>query len=38
MPHGTEVGLGPDHIMLDGNPAPPQRNAAVPSLFGPYLL
>jgi len=22
MPLGTEVGLGPGHIVLDGNPAP----------------
>jgi len=25
MPLGTMVGLGPDHIVLDGNPAPPKR-------------
>jgi len=25
MPFGTEVGLGPGHIVLDGNPAPSQR-------------
>ena len=24
MPLGTEVGLGPSHIVLDGDPAPPQ--------------
>jgi len=23
MPHGMEVGLGPGHIVLDGDPAPP---------------
>jgi len=25
MPLGTEVGLGPGHIMLDGNTAPPKK-------------
>jgi len=25
MPLGTEVGLGPGHIVLDGNPAPPKK-------------
>jgi len=25
MPLGTEVDLGPGHIVLDGNPAPPQK-------------
>jgi len=24
MPLGTEVGLGPDDIVLDGDPAPPK--------------
>ena len=28
MPLGTEVGLGPGDIVLDGNPAPPQRGTA----------
>ena len=29
MPLGTEVGLGPGHIVLDGEPAPPsQRGTA----------
>jgi len=27
MPLGTEVGLGPGHIVLDGNPAPPPKGA-----------
>jgi len=37
---GTEVGLGPGDIMLDGDPAPPpmERGTAVPLLFGPCLL
>jgi len=25
MPLGTEVGLGPDHVVLDGVPAPPSE-------------
>jgi len=25
MPLGTEVGLGPGHTVLDGDPAPPQK-------------
>jgi len=28
MPLGTEVGLGPDDIVLDGNPAPPPKKRA----------
>jgi len=28
MPLGTEVGLGPGDIVLDGNPAPPLRKGA----------
>jgi len=29
----------PDHIVLDGDPAPPrERGTAAPPLFGPYLL
>ena len=27
MPLGTEVGLGPGDIVLDGDPAPPRRGA-----------
>jgi len=40
-PLGTEVDLGPvgpGHMVLDGVPAPRERGAAVPHLFGPYLL
>ena len=33
------VGLGPGHIVLDGDPAPlPQRGTAPPPIFGPCLL
>ena len=28
MPLGTEVDLGPGHIVLDGHPAPPERSTA----------
>jgi len=28
MPLGTEVGLGPGDIALDGDPAPPKRSTA----------
>ena len=28
MPLGTEVGLGPDDIVLDGDPASPPLNGA----------
>jgi len=31
MPFGTEAGLGLDHIVLDGNPAPPKRGIAAPN-------
>jgi len=38
MKLGTLVGLGPGHIVLDGDPAPlPQRGPELPN-FGSYLL
>ena len=39
MPLGTEVGLGPGDIVLDGDPAPPPCKWAEqpPQLFGPLL-
>ena len=37
MPLGTEVGLGPGDIVLDGDPTPPQKRAQ-PPIFGPCLL
>jgi len=37
MPLGTEVGLGPGVIVLDGDPAP-QRGTAPAPIFGPCLL
>jgi len=37
MPISTEIGLGPDGIVLDGDPAPPSKGAQQPPLFGPCL-
>ena len=36
MPLGMEVGLGPGHIVLDGDPAAPKKGHSTP-LFGPCL-
>jgi len=33
-----KVDLGPGHIVLDGDTAPPQKGTAAPLLFGPCLL
>jgi len=39
MPLGTELGLGTDDLVLDGDPAPPPRKGTQqPPLFGPCLL
>jgi len=40
MPLGTELGLGPDDILLDGDPAPPRQKGDRPPspIFGPCLL
>jgi len=39
MPLCTEVGLGQDDIVLDGDPAlPPQKREAEPPIFSPFLL
>jgi len=43
MPLGTEVGLGPGHFVLDGDPTPPLKGAQQPTLLrftdrGPCLL
>jgi len=37
MPLGGEIGLGPGHIVLNGDPAPPKKGAQ-PPIFGPCLL
>ena len=38
MPLGMEVGLGPGHIVLDGDPDPLLKKGAGPLMFGPSLL
>ena len=38
MKLGTQVGLGPGHIVLDRDPAPPPPMGHSPPIFGPYLL
>jgi len=40
MPLRSEVGLGPDGIVLDGDPAPLLKKGAEPTspIFGPCLL
>ena len=39
MKLGMEVGLGPGHIVLDGDPGlPPPKGHNTPSIFGPHLL
>jgi len=39
MALGMEVGLGPSHIVLDGDPAPSQKGAEPPPpIFGTFLL
>ena len=35
---GMEVGLGPSHIVLDGDPLPPSLKGAQPTIFGLCLL
>jgi len=38
MKLGMQVVLGPDHIVLDGDPAPLPKGAQLLPIFGPYLL
>ena len=38
MALGMEVGLGPVHIVLDGDTAPLPKKGAGPPIFGPSLL
>jgi len=38
MALGMQVGLGPAHIVLDGDPAPLPNKEAEPPIFGPFLL
>ena len=38
MPLGTEVSLGPGHILLDGDAAHPPKGEQPPPIFSPCLL
>jgi len=38
MKLGMQVGLGPSHIVLGGDPAAPPPKGHTPPIFGPYLL
>ena len=38
MQLGTQVGLGPGDIVLDGDPAPLPKTDTAPAVFGPCLL
>ena len=38
MPLGTEVGLGPGHILLDGDPAPPPQKGDGAPNFRPMSV
>ena len=38
IPLGTEVGLGPGDVVLDGDPAPSRKCMRQPPLFGPCLF
>jgi len=38
MKLGKQVGLGPGHIVLDGDPAAPLPKGVQPPIFGPCLL
>ena len=38
MPLGTEVGLGPGDIVLDGDPAPPRKRAQQARNFRPMSI
>jgi len=38
MKLGMQVGLGPGHIVLDGDPVSPLPKGHSPPIFGPYPL
>ena len=38
MPLGTEVGLGPGHTVLDGDPASPKKVEQQPLNFRPMSI
>jgi len=37
MPLGTEVGLGQDHIVLDGDPVAPQKGRHIKPQFSAHV-
>ena len=37
MKLGMQVGLGPDHIVLDGEPAPPPQRGTGPTQFSAHI-
>ena len=37
MKLGTQVGLGPGHIVLDGDPAPPPQRGTAPTKFSAHV-
>jgi len=37
MKLGTQVGLGPGHIVLDGDPAPPSQRGTAPTQFSAHI-
>jgi len=38
MPLGMQLGLGPGHIVLDGNPAPPKEHSRAALNFRPMSI
>jgi len=37
MKLGVQIGLGPGHIVLDGNPAPPPQRGTAPTQFSAHI-
>jgi len=37
MKRGTQVGLGPGHIVLDGDPIPPPQRGTAPTQFSAHI-
>jgi len=37
MKLGMQVGLGPGHIVIDGNPAPPPQRGTAPTQFSVHI-
>jgi len=38
MPFGTEIGLGPGHIVLDGDPTTPKEKGTAAPAFRPVSV